>query len=437
MKPPSGPMSRAATAARTVTVIAGTGHWRVRFAREGQGIMANRERAKAGNEAELRGVGATVQLLAAGKRALTDALVQQAQGTGAEAAGGAGSVHAAAAHGISGSSTSLPHGEQIQRLFGRHDISSIQAHTDGAAVAGTRAMGAEAYATGNHVAFAGTPDLHTAAHEAAHVVQQRAGVHLKGGVGAVGDAYERNADDVADRVVQGKSAEDLLPGGGGAASAGGAVQKKDGVVTHTATVGAGKATARENDLDPSDKTNDNYSLEYAGADADKAHWLQFVNFSMIADVPGTGQVYDTGNVPTSSGNKPYSTDKVTNWSIDSASGTDPYYEATGSNVRTPGKGTKIFDEPGGATIIPLASQFVTTKAAKATKVHFVARFDTYLVVDGTAKHHVTWTATTDYDPAKKTVSAIAYTTGAAGDVKGLTKAFKTLLDTSYAGNTIK
>lgn len=35
------------------------------------------------------------------------------------------------------------------------------------------ATGAEAFATGNHVAFASSPSLHTAAHEAAHVVQQR------------------------------------------------------------------------------------------------------------------------------------------------------------------------------------------------------------------------------------------------------------------------
>jgi hypothetical protein len=60
------------------------------------------------------------------------------------------------------------------------------------------------------VAFADTPDLHTAAHEAAHVVQQRSGVHLKAGVGEVGDSYERNADAVADRVVAGDSAQDLL-----------------------------------------------------------------------------------------------------------------------------------------------------------------------------------------------------------------------------------
>jgi hypothetical protein len=60
------------------------------------------------------------------------------------------------------------------------------------------------------VAFAGAPNLHTAAHEAAHVIQQRAGVQLKGGVGEVGDPYERHADAVADAVVQGKSSEALL-----------------------------------------------------------------------------------------------------------------------------------------------------------------------------------------------------------------------------------
>jgi hypothetical protein len=134
--------------------------------------------------------------------------------------GGEVDVHAAAAHGISGSSGPLPHRDVIQQLFGpNHNVSGIRAHTDGAARQATHQMGAEGYATGNDVAFAGQPDLHLAAHEAAHVVQQRSGVQLAGGVGDAGDVYERNADAVADRVVQGRSAADLLPqtaGGGGA-----------------------------------------------------------------------------------------------------------------------------------------------------------------------------------------------------------------------------
>jgi hypothetical protein len=119
-------------------------------------------------------------------------------------------VHQAAAAGTSGPAGQLPHADIIQGLFGRHDIGGIRAHTGPAATAGARAMGAEAFATGEHVAFAGTPSLHTAAHEAAHVVQQRAGVHLKSGVGATGDRYEQHADRVADAVVQGRSSEALL-----------------------------------------------------------------------------------------------------------------------------------------------------------------------------------------------------------------------------------
>jgi Domain of unknown function (DUF4157) len=138
-------------------------------------------------------------------------------------------VHAAAARGTSGPGGELPHAAAIQRAFGSFDISGIRSHTDDAAAEGAAAMGARAFAAGNHVAFApGEADLHTAAHEAAHVIQQRAGVQLAGGVGAEGDAFERHADAVADKVVAGESAEELLAAGpsGAPASAGGmAVQR--------------------------------------------------------------------------------------------------------------------------------------------------------------------------------------------------------------------
>jgi hypothetical protein len=136
------------------------------------------------------------------------------------------SVHAAAQRGVAGSGGALPHLDAIQRSFGAHDVSGVGAHVGGAAAEACGAMGAEAYATGRSVAFKGAPDLHTAAHEAAHVVQQRQGVSLKGGVGASGDAYERHADAVADRVVAGKSAEDLL-GAPANRQAGEGVQRKD------------------------------------------------------------------------------------------------------------------------------------------------------------------------------------------------------------------
>src|SRR5205814_138854 len=116
----------------------------------------------------------------------------------------AANIQEAATRGVQGPAQQLPHLDTIQRSFGQHDVSAIRAYIGGPAAEASRAMGAEAYATGNAVAFQQRPDLHTVAHEAAHVVQQRAGVSLKGGVGEVGDVYERQADAVADRVVRGE-----------------------------------------------------------------------------------------------------------------------------------------------------------------------------------------------------------------------------------------
>jgi LysM repeat protein len=129
-------------------------------------------------------------------------------------------VQELATQGLSGSAAPLPYLGQIQRSFGEeHDLSGVQAHIGGPAAEAAQNLGAIAYATGNHVAFGETPSLHTAAHEAAHVVQQRAGVFLSGGMGTPGDRYEQLADAVADRVVQGKSASDLLASNRGAAAA--------------------------------------------------------------------------------------------------------------------------------------------------------------------------------------------------------------------------
>jgi hypothetical protein len=91
----------------------------------------------------------------------------------------------------------FPFREQIQAGFGRHDLGDARAHiADG--IAGARAL-----TFGSDVAFDGAPDLHTAAHEAAHVIQQRAGVDAE-------ERHERHADAVADRIVRNQSAETLL-----------------------------------------------------------------------------------------------------------------------------------------------------------------------------------------------------------------------------------
>jgi hypothetical protein len=119
-------------------------------------------------------------------------------------------ILAAARQGTSGTPEKLSFLEPIQAAFGRHDVSNVEQYTDDRAAAANQQMGAKAFATGDAIAFAGAPDLHTAAHEAAHVVQQRGGVQLKDDVGASGDLYEQHADAVADKVVAGESAEALL-----------------------------------------------------------------------------------------------------------------------------------------------------------------------------------------------------------------------------------
>jgi hypothetical protein len=131
-----------------------------------------------------------------------------------------GEVQRRAAAGVSGGGGPLPYLDTLQRAFGGHDLSGVRAHT---APDAATAIGARAYTLGENVAFRGAADLHTAAHEAAHVVQQRSGVSVPGGVGQAGDSYERHADAVADAVVAGGSAEGLL-GAPGATLGQGAVQ---------------------------------------------------------------------------------------------------------------------------------------------------------------------------------------------------------------------
>ncbi len=138
-----------------------------------------------------------------------DRVVQQDGEGGGAAPRGAG-IHGLASQGVAQASQSMPGLERIQSSFGRHDVSDVRVQVGGPAQQASEGMGARAFTVGNRVGFKSEPDLHLAAHEAAHVVQQRRGVRLKDGVGRQGDRYEQQADTVADRVVAHQSAEDLL-----------------------------------------------------------------------------------------------------------------------------------------------------------------------------------------------------------------------------------
>ena len=127
-------------------------------------------------------------------------------------------AHVVAAQGVGGAGGAFPHHAAIERSFGRHRLGGARALIGGPAAKAAQALGAAAYTLGETVAFARAPDLSTAAHEAAHVIQQRAGVNLPRGLDARGDRYENQADKVAALVTQGRSAESLLdqtagPGG--------------------------------------------------------------------------------------------------------------------------------------------------------------------------------------------------------------------------------
>ena len=101
-----------------------------------------------------------------------------------------------AQEGIQGTGRALPFLSQIQKSFGQYNISSLVAHTDDSASQANKKMGSEAFTTLNHIAFKEAPDLFTAAHEATHIIQQRAGIVLEGGVGQEEDEYEVHADTV-------------------------------------------------------------------------------------------------------------------------------------------------------------------------------------------------------------------------------------------------
>jgi hypothetical protein len=109
----------------------------------------------------------------------------------------------------------LPTGvrEDMEARLGS-DFGDVRVHTDGAAEASARAVGAHAYTVGSHIAFqrsaydpTGEAGRTTLAHELTHVVQQRSGPvdgsEAAGGirVSDPSDRFEREAAATAERAV--------------------------------------------------------------------------------------------------------------------------------------------------------------------------------------------------------------------------------------------
>jgi hypothetical protein len=134
-----------------------------------------------------------------------------------------GEVHGVASGAFDGGTSEIPHRQQMEAAFGT-DLGHLQAAVGtSAASSANERLGAQAFASGpNRLAFRDAdPSPGLVAHEVTHTFQQSGGIQLKGGVGQVGDAYEQEADAVADTVSSGGSAAHIAQkyGAGSATSA--------------------------------------------------------------------------------------------------------------------------------------------------------------------------------------------------------------------------
>lgn len=181
------------------------------------------------------------------------------------------------------------------------------------------------------------------------------------------------------------------------------------------------------------------SLEYSGENANRVDWLQFVNMRMFATPTGAAApVFRAGTVQTSSGPTAFSDNTTTNWSVDGdQAGVAPLYNDTFDAERRPSRALAMFDRPGGATVVATALAFVAGPAAGATRVTFLAGFESYVVRNNHVLYRVAWSASTVVDVAAATASGIMYSQGAAGQVTSLRAVHRTALLAEYPGNPIR
>jgi hypothetical protein len=199
---------------------------------------------------------------------------------------------ATARAGTSAGGGALPHLDLIQASFGHHDVSGVNAVVGGTATDASVELGANAYAVDSAIGFSSSPDLHLAAHEAAHVVQQRHGLAPSDGIDTPGDAYEQHADAVADAVLAGQSAEALLDDIATGAAAAPAVQRQPApetpvVYLMTRSESPNRLMAAKVSLYPDDRTLDGIEralLVYYGVPA--ARVREFDSLPIATDPAG-------------------------------------------------------------------------------------------------------------------------------------------------------
>jgi hypothetical protein len=105
----------------------------------------------------------------------------------------------------------------MEPRFG-HDFSHVRIHTDSRAAESVRAVNAQAWTVGNHIAFgtapycpATTDGAQILAHELAHTIQQRGTSTNHLVIGTSDDVHEREASRVADTIETARTGEILSP----------------------------------------------------------------------------------------------------------------------------------------------------------------------------------------------------------------------------------
>lgn len=341
----------------------------------------------------------------------------------------------------------------MESRLGR-SFSDVRIHSSDRAAATARLLGADAYTAGRSIVFNSgqyQPRSRTGerllAHELAHVAHSRQATERRSGVAPENSAAERHAERTA-AVAVGTPAAHSSQGFRDWGPAWAIHRQVDKISTKGTKVHSGEVgrapgeigvpigtvevrTGEEVEFKGGGKLPNVIALAYSGSLSADTHWLQFVWFEMTATIP-TGIARMTGNISTTSGNKPFTTDPAApNWSIDTTSATNPFYEAGGANLRDTSS-TTMFDAPGGGSVAPLAAG-IFNAGIGATAVTFTAHFETYLIQSNVAKYRVSYSASTAMTVSGGAVAAaaIGYSLGTTGQVTALPAARKTMLDTNF------
>ena len=214
-----------------------------------------------------------------------------------------------------------------------------------------------------------------------------------------------------------------------------------GTTLQTDTVGAGAVTIRR-DVEGTVGTRtivNAFALSYKGADSADAHWLQFIHREIIG-IDSAGTATPLTDAITTSGTRggsyaltpggtatTFGTPGAANYNTDSASATDPFYEAGFAANRAAGE-TSMFDKPAAHGKVNAAF------ANGAARVISRAHFDTFLVQTDKVTYHSSLTVAYDFASATAT-PAPTTTLHAAGAASALPSTIQQRFHAQYPAFT--